>query len=100
MDERTREIGVRMALGASRSDVRGMVVRQGLILGGVGVALGLIAAAPLSRLMRTLLYGVRPVAPMPYEIVGLSLNAVATAASHSPAVRAAAVDPGRALRIE
>jgi predicted permease len=100
VSQRTREIGVRMALGASRSDVRGMVVRQGLILGGVGVALGLIAAAPLSRLMRSLLYGVRPVDPMTYVIVGLSLIAVATAASLIPAVRAAAVDPGRALRIE
>jgi len=100
VSQRTREIGVRMALGASRSVVRGMVVRQGLALSGGGVALGLLAAVPLSRLMRTLLYGVRPVDPTTYIAVGLSLIAVALVASLIPAIRAAAVDPGQALRID
>jgi predicted permease len=100
VSQRTREIGVRMALGASRGTVRGMVVRQGLMLSGAGVILGLIAAAPLSRLMRSLLYGVRPVDPVTYLAVGVSLIAVAVLASLIPAIRAAAVDPGSALRIE
>jgi len=100
VSQRTREIGVRMALGASRGSVRAMVVRQGLVLGGSGVALGLIAAAPLSRLMQSLLYGVRPVDPATYAIVGASLTLVALLASLIPAIRAAAVEPGRALRID
>jgi predicted permease len=100
VSQRTREIGVRMALGASRGSVRGMVVRQGLLLSLAGVVLGLIAAAPLSRLMRSLLYGVRPIDPLTYLAVGVSLIAVAVLASLIPAVRAAGVDPGSALRIE
>jgi putative ABC transport system permease protein len=100
VSQRTREIGVRMALGASRSVVRGMVVRQGLALSGGGVVLGLAAAVPLSRLMQSMLYGVRPVDPVTYIGVGLSLIAVALVASLIPAMRAAAVEPGRALRID
>jgi putative ABC transport system permease protein len=100
VSQRTREIGVRMALGASRSVVRGMVVRQGLALSGGGVALGLLAAVPLSRLMQSMLYGVSPVDPATYVAVGLSLIVVALVASLIPAIRAAAVEPGRALRID
>jgi predicted permease len=100
VSQRTREIGVRMALGASRSTVRGMVVRQGLALCGAGVALGLVAAALLSRLMGSLLYGVRATDPITYVAVALSLIGVAMLASLIPAVRAAGVDPGSALRAE
>ncbi|MGD8278508.1 MAG: ABC transporter permease [Gemmatimonadota bacterium] len=98
VSQRTREIGVRMALGASRATVRTMVVRQGLALGGAGVGIGLLAAAPISRLMQSLLFGVRPVDPLTYLAVGMALIAVATVASLIPALRAAAVDPGLALR--
>jgi predicted lysophospholipase L1 biosynthesis ABC-type transport system permease subunit len=98
VSQRTREIGVRMALGASRATVRRMVVRQGLALSAAGVGFGLVAAAPLSRLMRSLLFGVRPIDPLTYIAVGLCLIAVAMLASLIPAVRAAVVDPGLALR--
>jgi predicted permease len=98
--QRTREIGVRMALGASTGTVRGMVVKQGLVLGAIGVALGLIAAVPLSSLMESLLYGVLPVDPATYALVAVALIGVSVVASLIPALRAAAVDPGRALRAE
>ena len=98
VSQRTREIGVRMALGASRASVRAMVVRQGLALGGAGVGLGFLAAAPLSRVMQSLLYGVRPIDPVTYLAVGFTLVAVAAIASLIPALRAAATDPGLALR--
>ena len=100
VSQRTREIGVRMALGASAATVRGMVVRQGLLLSGAGVGLGLLVAALLSRVMRSLLYGVGAVDPLTYAVVAVSLVAVAVLASLIPAVRAAGVDPSRALRTE
>ncbi len=100
VSQRTREIGVRMALGASGATVRGMVVRQGLAMSGAGVALGLIAAALLSRVLGSLLYGVGATDPLTYIAVALSLVGVAVLASLIPAIRAAGVDPGRALRVE
>jgi predicted permease len=100
VSQRTREIGVRMALGASSSTVRGMVVKQGLTLSGAGVALGLIVAALLSRVMSSLLYGVGATDPITYIAVALALIFVAVIASLIPAMRAAGVDPGRALRVE
>jgi predicted permease len=100
VSQRTREIGVRMALGASAGSVRGMVVRHGVVLALGGVALGLGAAAVLSRVMASLLYGVAALDPLTYATVGASLVAVATLASWLPALRAAGVDPSRALRAE
>lgn len=100
VSQRTREIGVRMALGASGSSVRGMVVRQGLLLSGVGVGIGLLASALLSRLMGSMLYGVSATDPLTYLAVPLALVGVAVLASLIPALRAAAVDPSRALRAE
>jgi predicted permease len=100
VSQRTREIGVRMALGASGAVVRGMVVKQGLILSGVGVGLGLLASALLSRVMSSLLFGVSATDPVTYIAVAASLVTVAMLASLIPAVRAAAVDPSRALRTE
>ncbi len=100
VSQRTREIGVRMALGASAPSVRAMVVRQGLTLAGAGVAVGLVAAGLLSSLMSTLLYGISATDPVTYGAVALALVAVATLASWLPARRAAGVDPSRALRAE
>ena len=96
--QRTRELGVRMALGAQRSSVRGLVVRQGLVLGGIGVAAGLALAFTASRLIESLLFGVSARDPVTYGAVSLALLAIAALASWIPAQRAAAVDPAIALR--
>ena len=98
VSQRTREIGVRMALGATAPSVRGMVVRQGLVLAAGGVGVGLVAAGLLSRLMASLLFGVSATDPVTYGAVGSALVGVALMASWLPARRAAAVDPSRALR--
>ncbi len=95
--QRTREIGVRMALGAERRDVMRMVLGGALTLAGIGVAVGLVAAAGLTRLMASLLYGVSPLDPLTFASVALALTAVALLASWLPARRAARVDPMRAL---
>jgi putative ABC transport system permease protein len=98
--QRTREIGVRMALGASAASVRRMVVRQGLGLAGIGIVAGLIIAFWASRLMDSLLYGVSSRDPVTYGLVAFTLLAVAALASWLPARRAAGVDPATALREE
>jgi predicted permease len=98
--QRTREIGVRLALGATAPSVRQMVVRQGLVLAGIGVAIGLAASAALSSVMATLLYGVRAIDPVTYAAVSVVLVTVSIAATWIPATRAAAVDPARALRAD
>jgi putative ABC transport system permease protein len=98
--QRTREIGVRMALGASAASVRRMVVRQGLGLTGIGIVAGLIIAFWASRLMDSLLYGVSSRDPVTYGLVAVTLLAVAALASWLPARRAAGVDPATALRQE
>jgi ABC-type antimicrobial peptide transport system permease subunit len=100
VSQRTREFGVRMALGASAATVRTMVVRQGLMLSGAGVGLGLLASLLLSRVMSSLLYGVSATDPPTYLAVATALIGVALLASLIPAVRAAGVDPSRALRAE
>ncbi|HYK91858.1 MAG TPA: ABC transporter permease [Acidobacteriota bacterium] len=100
VSQRTREIGIRIALGAQQSVVRSMFVRHGLLLTCVGVALGLAAAAVLTRLLATLLFGVRPVDPATYVAVSAVLGAVALLASYIPARRASSVDPVEALRWE
>jgi predicted permease len=96
--QRTRELGVRMALGAQRSYVRGLVVRQGLVLGAIGVAAGLALALAGSRLIESLLFGVSARDPLTYGAVAIALLAVAGLASWIPAQRAAGVDPAIALR--
>ena len=98
--QRTREMGIRMAVGARQADVRGMVVRQGGVLGVIGVLVGLVTAAGLTQLMSSLLFGVAPVDPATYVTVSAILLLVVFLASYIPARRAAAVDPTEALRVE
>jgi len=100
VSQRTREIGVRGAIGASRGQIASLVLRQGLWKGGIGVVLGLIGAALLSRYMTTMLFNVRPTDPAVYAAVSLVLIAVALLASYLPAQRASRIDPLVALRNE
>lgn len=98
--ERTREIGVRSALGASRAEILGLVVRQGMTLTGLGLAVGLVAAGVASRGLTALLFGVSRLDPATYLGVALLLALVAALASGIPAWRAARIDPAIALRSE
>jgi predicted permease len=100
VSQRTREIGVRMALGASANSVQKLIVRQGVILAGIGVVLGLVAAAFLTQQAVSLLYNVTPTDPLSYLLVGSFLLLVAGLASWVPARRAMRVDPIEALRGE
>ncbi len=100
VSQRTREIGVRMALGASARSVQALVLRQGLILAGAGVVLGLAIAALLTQQATSLLYNVTPTDPLSYAVVSLFLLLVAAIASYVPARRAMGVDPMVALRGE
>jgi predicted permease len=100
VSQRTREIGIRMTLGAQRPTVTRMFVRHGLVLTGVGVACGLVAAVLLMRLMASLLFNVSPVDPVTYGAVSVGLVATAWCASYLPSRRAATVDPVEALRAE
>jgi putative ABC transport system permease protein len=98
--QRTREIGIRMALGAQRSDVLKMTVGQGLRLVVIGVAIGLAAAFVLTRVMASLLFGVSATDPVTFIIISMVLMAVALIASYIPALRATKVDPMVALHYQ
>ncbi|HSG49299.1 MAG TPA: ABC transporter permease, partial [Longimicrobiales bacterium] len=100
VSQRTREIGVRIALGASRGTVQGMVVRQGLILAGAGVGVGVVAALALSTALSSLLYGVSATDPLTYLVLSAGLVVTAVLASWIPAHRAGRVDPSTALRAD
>jgi predicted permease len=100
VSQRTREIGIRMALGAKKSELAWMFVRSALVLTGIGTAVGIGAAAALMRLMRTLLFGISPLDPVTFAAVPVVLVAAAALASYLPARRTAAVDPVEALRAE
>jgi ABC-type antimicrobial peptide transport system permease subunit len=100
VSQRTREIGMRSAIGASRGQIVGLILRQGLWKGGIGVVLGLIGAALLSRYMTTLLFNVRPTDPAVYAAVSFMLIAVALLASYLPTRRVSRIDPLVALRDE
>ena len=97
---RTREIGIRVALGASRDNVVQIVMKQGIRLATIGVLLGLIGAFALTRLMTSMIYGVSSSDPATFSIVALLLMSVSLAASYIPARRAMRVDPIVALRYE
>jgi ABC-type antimicrobial peptide transport system permease subunit len=98
--QRTREIGVRVALGATGRQVMRLVVGQALALGVIGVAVGLVAAGLLTRLMRDLLFEISPTDPMTFVAVAVLLVVATAAASAIPARRAASIDPMTALRSE
>jgi predicted permease len=98
--QRTREIGIRLALGAQKGELKWMFVRSALLLTAVGVAIGISTAAALMQLMKSLLFGISPLDPFTYLTVPLVLAASAIFASYLPARRAAAVDPVEALRAE
>jgi len=100
VEQRTQEIGIRMALGAGRGDVRSMVVRQGMRLALIGVAIGVAAAFGLTRLIASFLFGVKSTDPIVFVTVPLLLSAVALFAVWLPARRASAVDPIEALRYQ
>jgi predicted permease len=100
VSQRTREIGIRMALGAQRETITGMFVRHGLILTGIGIAFGLVASFLAARLMSSLLFHVSPADPLTYLSISAIIAAVAWFACYFPSRRAATVDPMLALRSE
>jgi putative ABC transport system permease protein len=100
VSRRTREIGIRVAIGAGRAEVLRLVLASGVGLSLVGIAIGLAAAATLSRLMTTLLHDVQPGDPATFAAVAGTLVLVSIAASLAPAWRATRVDPVRALKAE
>ena len=100
VSQRTREIGIRMALGAQQGSVEQMFVRHGLMLAAIGVASGLGVAIAVMRVMKSLLFEVQPVDPLTYGAVSIGLVLAAMAASYLPARKASTVDPVQALRTE
>jgi putative ABC transport system permease protein len=98
--QRTREIGVRMALGARGQDVLRMVMRQGVVMAATGMLAGLAGAFALTRVMRSLLYGTSPTDPVTFALVTAALAIVALIATFVPALRATRVDPIVALRAD
>ena len=100
VSQRTQEVGIRMALGANRSDVLLLVFRGGARLATIGVAIGIVSSIGLTRLMRQLLFDVSPTDPLVIAAVCVLLMVAALAACLVPARRAASIDPMRALRTE
>lgn len=100
VSQRTREIGIRVALGAERSDVQAMVVRQGMKLVVIGILVGLGGAVAATRLLRNFLFGVSSIDPVTFTLVPILLSATALLACCIPARRASKVDPMLALRCE
>jgi putative ABC transport system permease protein len=98
--QRTREIGIRLALGAQQGELKRMFVGRGLLWSGIGAAAGLTAAAALSRLMSALLFEISPLDPLTYTVAAVSILAAAAVASYLPARRVTRVDPTVALRAE
>jgi ABC-type antimicrobial peptide transport system permease subunit len=97
---RTREIGIRMALGAAQRSVLWMVLRETLALAGVGVGIGFVGAAVLTRLIQTQLFGVKPMDPVTMAAACLGIAAVTAVSGYVPARRATEIDPMTALRWE
>jgi ABC-type antimicrobial peptide transport system permease subunit len=100
VSQQTREIGIRIALGAEQQKLTRMFVRHGLLLTGIGVTCGLIAAIVSMQLLSSLLFNVRPVDPITYVVASIGLIITAWLASYVPSRRAATVDPVEALRAE
>jgi ABC-type antimicrobial peptide transport system permease subunit len=100
VSQRTREIGIRIALGARRGDVLALVLRQGLRLAGIGIVLGVLGAVGLTRVLVNMLFEIKPTDPLTFVGVSLVLFVVSLLASWLPAHRAAKVDPMEALRYE
>jgi hypothetical protein len=100
VSQRKREIGIRVALGGEPAALRWLFVRHGMALAGFGTVIGLASAAGLTRLMKSVLFGISPVDPLTYLAVSLILAAATVLASYLPARRAAAVDPVETLRAE
>jgi len=100
VSQRRREVGIRLALGAQPGELKRMFVLHGLVLASIGVTIGLCAAAGLTRLMSSLLFGIKPLDPATYAGGALLLGLAAALASYLPARRAAAVDPVDALKAE
>jgi putative ABC transport system permease protein len=100
VNQRTREIGLRMALGAQQGGVLRWIVGQGMLVAAAGIGIGLAGAFALSRLLASLLFGIQPRDPLTFTSVAAVLTAVAFAACLVPAIRASRVDPIVALRDE
>jgi ABC-type antimicrobial peptide transport system permease subunit len=100
VSQRSREIGIRMALGAQRSELTGLFLRQGLILTLIGAAAGLAAAFGVMRLLSSILFNVSPFDPLTYSVLTAVLLATASVACYLPSRRAASVNPVDALRAE
>jgi len=98
--QRRHEVGIRMALGAQRSEVLRMVVREAMVLVAIGVAFGLLGAVALTRLLSNMLYGIKGLDPLTFISVSVLLAAVGALASYLPARRASRIDPMLALRHE
>jgi putative ABC transport system permease protein len=98
--QRTREIGIRMALGAQRAEVLASVLRKGTLLAATGIVLGLAGAAAATQLLQSMLFGVTPLDPLTFGAVSLAFGCVAMLACYVPARRATRVDPMVALRSE
>jgi ABC-type antimicrobial peptide transport system permease subunit len=100
VSQRTREIGIRMALGAEGREIAAMFVRQGMLLVGIGAACGVLSALGLMRFLSTLLFGVKPADPLTYISMVLLLLLIAFIANYLPSRRAAGLDPVTALRLD
>ncbi len=100
VNQGTRELGIRLALGATPDGILLMVVQHGMLVALVGVAIGLVGAFTLTRLMRSLLFGVEATDPLTFAAIALLLTIIALVASYVPARRAARIDPIVSLRAE
>ena len=98
--QRTKEIGIRIALGAASRDVSALFVKHAMVLAGIGIVCGTVAAGLLTRAMSALLFGVTAHDPLTYAVVAVALGGTAVLASYLPARRASRVDPAEALRWE
>ncbi len=100
VSQRTREMGIRLALGAEPGQLKRMFVGNGLVLAGAGIVIGLAAAAGLTRLMKSLLFGISTLDPVIYVVMPVVLITAALLATYLPAGRASRIDPSEALRLE